>query len=487
MRRLRLTIRARVLLASNLLMLAVALLSGWIAVRVSDQAVEKRLLSEAAGNACDLVGRLNLPVSARLLRDLSAILDAHLAVWDRQRRTLVAATLPDADQPGFAAAVGGMDGVGSVGRYSAPGGTYRFGGAALGAGAGTGRADGELYVLMPERDLRIAQQKLHSRLMWGIGMVVLIASLGGVWLSRSICSPIGRISDWVNRVSRTAHQGAESAAVSPLALNRAPPELRRLAADVEGMVGQLARLRGELTREEKLATLGRFAMTVAHELRNPLGGLKMNAQLLAREMRKRGGSVDHSLELVIAEAERMEFFLDELLALVTRGDSAENKDDERGNPVCPVAASVEKLLALMGPRFACSDIAVRWTNHGLRDLACTSIEFEQILFNLIGNAIDALPGGGEITIEAEAAEEGMGRVSVADNGSGIACENDIFAPFFTTKKRGAGLGLHVCRQVVERRGGQIAWARAGGRTVFAFSLPLGKDDSRLSIQGGSRS
>jgi len=103
-----------------------------------------------------------------------------------------------------------------------------------------------------------------------------------------------------------------------------------------------------------------------------------------------------------------------------------------------------------------------------------------VMLNLVNNANDAMQSvprkQRRLTVETSADEHGAVRVTVADRGSGIAPENEtrLFTPFFTTKERGLGLGLSICRSVVEMHGGRL-WhdARKGGGTAFHFTLPRG--------------
>jgi two-component system sensor histidine kinase DctS len=105
---------------------------------------------------------------------------------------------------------------------------------------------------------------------------------------------------------------------------------------------------------------------------------------------------------------------------------------------------------------------------------------EQVMLNLVNNALDAMQSVARkqrrLTVETSADEHGAVRVTVGDRGSGIAPENEtrLFTPFFTTKERGLGLGLSICRSVVEMHGGRL-WhdAREGGGTAFHFTLPRG--------------
>jgi two-component system sensor kinase FixL len=117
------------------------------------------------------------------------------------------------------------------------------------------------------------------------------------------------------------------------------------------------------------------------------------------------------------------------------------------------------------------------------------IQIQQVLVNLIRNAVDVLaesPGAREIAIETQQLEDGVVEISIADSGAGLASEvrEHLFQPFVTTKPKGMGLGLSICRTIVEAHGGKIAAdARAGGGTVFRFTLRTPANDGAGEDQG----
>ncbi|MDD2898701.1 MAG: ATP-binding protein [Desulfuromonadaceae bacterium] len=226
----------------------------------------------------------------------------------------------------------------------------------------------------------------------------------------------------------------------------------------------------QLMREHELARLGEVGAVLAHEVRNPLAGIKGYGQLL--EERLPDGSERGFARLIVAESTRMEALVNDIL-LYTRSEPMPLSECL----VAEIAASVLELLApaaeAAGVHFVCTlppDLIALCPEEGVR----------RVLLNLVSNALQASPRDGAVTVSG-AREQGWVTVRVEDDGPGISADMRplLFEPFRTSKARGAGLGLAVCKKIVTACDGEI-WAAdaAGGGALFTVRLPrAGKDGS----------
>jgi signal transduction histidine kinase len=229
-------------------------------------------------------------------------------------------------------------------------------------------------------------------------------------------------------------------------------------AELEAANRSLAAARAELDRSERLATVGRLAAGVAHEVGNPLGAIVGYAELARdRAARGAGGEAVDFLERIAAEARRIDAIVRDLLDFARPGPSALV-------PV-PVSGAVDAALRLarVQPRFRAVKVAVELPPD-LPAVLADERRLAQVFLNLFLNAGDAMGGAGEVRVAARAAGGGV-EVAVEDTGPGIPAADRarVFDPFFTTKApgQGTGLGLSVCHGIVASFGGEIA-AEAGG-------------------------
>jgi two-component system sensor histidine kinase HydH len=232
---------------------------------------------------------------------------------------------------------------------------------------------------------------------------------------------------------------------------------------------EIKALEDEVTRKEHLATLGNLSATVAHEIRNPLNAISMGLQRLKSEFQPTAehDQYVHFIELIRGEVHRLNTIVEQFLSLA-------RPLELKREPV--QVAELLKELSLFVQNDAQSS-GIRISVEAAPELPAASLDrnyMKQVLLNLMLNGIQAMPGGGTLTLEAKAAR-GELLLAVADSGTGIPEENlaKIFEPYFTTKADGSGLGLAIARRIVEVHGGAIgARSEPRGGTRFEISLPL---------------
>jgi PAS domain S-box-containing protein len=246
-----------------------------------------------------------------------------------------------------------------------------------------------------------------------------------------------------------------------------------------------------LIRAEKLAVAGRLAATIAHEINNPLEAV-INLLFLIQN-NSAPEQVREYAEIALTELSRVAQITTQTLSFYRQTSGASRTH---------MADLVESVVGLFEPRLGAANITVQRRYRCPEPLVCYAGEIRQVLANLIGNAIDAMPKGGTLTVRAQTSRRWNGRgadgvrLTVADTGTGISAEvrRRIFEPFFTTKSNtGTGLGLWVSSELVRKHGGTIR-ARSSTRrdstgTVFSVFLPTsppGTDRARPPQAATSR-
>ena len=251
---------------------------------------------------------------------------------------------------------------------------------------------------------------------------------------------------------------------------RAREEVERLNDELTGTLRRLHSAQDELLVAERMATVGRLSLKVAHEVRNPIAAIELNAEMLED---------------------------------IVRGDQATDKEEAVGlvsairDQVTALDALTEEYLAFA--RFPKPHFEEESVNHLLKELAdfvrpvatrqgltldvdvdpdVPLMEIDrtllrQAIHNLVKNGLEALSRGGALILTSRFHGDRTD-IAVSDTGPGISQEvgERLFEPFFTTKPQGTGLGLSITRQIIEEHGGELAWAnRQGGGTTFTVRLP----------------
>lgn len=248
---------------------------------------------------------------------------------------------------------------------------------------------------------------------------------------------------------------------------------RKQRTDLERTTNQLTEVYQELQRNfeqmkrsERLFALGQLSAGLAHEIRNPLASIAGAAGILQRNSNLERKNLE-CLEIITKECQRLNRLLSNFLEFARPRTPHFQQID-----IIPVLDSVLE-LARHAPGKQQIDLRTNLAPQLPRVESDPEL-LKQVLLNLVMNAIQAMPDGGDVVVSA-APQHGRMLIQVKDGGIGIKPENldRIFDPFFTTKDNGSGLGLSVAHQIVEQHGGMLTAAANPDRgTTFTVSLPL---------------
>ena len=274
-------------------------------------------------------------------------------------------------------------------------------------------------------------------------------------------------------------------------------ELENLRRSVVEMTGSLVKAQQQLIRKEKLAILGQLAGVVGHEIRNPLGVMNNAVYFLKTVMTDADDTVKEYLDIIKQEIDNSQRIIADLL------DFARTKTPQ----IVPVTVNTLVTQAL-GKCTIPENIDVQMDiPDTLPEVKVDPFQMGQVLQNLITNAVQAMPSGGVLRIAARqltgVRDQGPGfrnregviegalaaprspapdpcfvEITVSDTGEGISPENmeKLFQPLFTTKTKGIGLGLTMCKNLTEANGGRIEVKSELGRgATFILALPLGRE------------
>jgi len=216
---------------------------------------------------------------------------------------------------------------------------------------------------------------------------------------------------------------------------------------------ELEKTQEMLVQSEKMAALGRLAATLSHELRNPLAGLKGATQLLLRKTEISDERRQY-VDLILEEVDRLGRIVDELLLFA--------RPRELRIELVQANRIIEDAILLISPDITTRNIKPHLRLSKLPGIEVDPDKFKQVIVNILLNSIDAMPEGGDLFVSSgilrnEADGSDYASFQFKDTGMGMSAEvlDHVFEPFYTTKAEGVGLGLAICKTIIEEHGGNI--------------------------------
>jgi signal transduction histidine kinase len=334
-------------------------------------------------------------------------------------------------------------------------------------------------VLQAELDRLLLQRiaNLLERMVLGLG---LIGALGGISLaiavltSRHIVRPLQRLEAVASTVRETKDYSLRAELCS------SQDEIGRVTAAFNDMLSELAAARmretverAELARVSRLTTIGEMAASIAHEVKQPLAAIVASGNAALRWLANTTpdlGKAHAALQRIVSDGHRASRVIDSVGAMF--------KKDTQQKAAVDVNGLIEEVLAALHSELQSERISVQVErDERARHVLANRVQLQQVLLNLIVNAIDGMRSIGDrprvLRVGVGVSESNSVLVRVDDTGSGIDPElrDRIFEPFVTTKPGGMGLGLSICRSIVEAHGGRVS-VSAGNPHGSSFQLAL---------------
>ncbi len=327
-----------------------------------------------------------------------------------------------------------------------------------------GRTIGELWIFRSFENARLRLALLRREFVL-LGLLAMLAGLGLTYmLAHKIMRPVEKLDRAAAEVARQNYD------------YRVPvdghDELGRLAVTFNNMCASIQSARQELIRQERISTIGRLSSSIVHDLRNPLaaiyGGseIMVDSDIAPPQLKRLAGNIYRA-------SRRIQELLQDLVN-VGRGRT-------EGVEICHLREVASAACDSVAQTADAQGVRIRLDISDSIELPLERARVERVFINLMGNALEAMPTGGEICIGA-ALDSATVTVQVADTGPGVSPEilEHLFQPFVSSGKRnGLGLGLALSRQTILDHGGDM-WAESepGTGARFCFRLPLSRTAAR---------
>ncbi len=514
------SIRTQISVTLNILVLAVSIAIGWCSLQLTSGILHRQLLTNPTNNFAQLINKMNLPLTDRLMSQISDVMESEVMIVSPESEKVICSSLRHNKGKTVARQLKKTKNLTTIALGDS---RYRAGKPARVSGRQSRNLSGENYLvmLMPQAKWISEKRSIWTRILIVTLCSLAVATLAGVLIADKIARPIrtlvGRMdhfsplarpdSDFSRNATRTDPMGAiscgntsqqtagawdrESSEASdghafpspPLASNfpecqHSPAEVQHLSASFQNLLKRLRESQENLESAAKLATTAQLSAAVAHEIRNPLGGIKMNIHVLQETLAVDSDPKSREVvEHILKNIDRIDLFVQELMHMDTdeQTEITARENLSRNPATVSLPEIFHNVRTLLEPK--CRQAAITLTEDFPPEASRVygdAEEIRQVILNLLLNGIEAVEAReGALHISARRLPSGYIRYSIADNGPGVAeeAEQHVFEPLVTTKKHGTGLGLFVCKRIIEKNHGSIGYNQLEAGTEFWFQLP----------------
>jgi signal transduction histidine kinase len=304
-----------------------------------------------------------------------------------------------------------------------------------------------------------AREVVAIRLLIGLALLTVLVGMLMALYARRVLRPLASVTERAQAVARGDLEPRKAVVSND--------EIGELAATFERMVSAIGEANTRLVAAERLATIGKMAAHMTHEIRNPLSSIALNLELLEEQLPAGDPEAHGLLKAIGKEVERLSALSRQYLSFARQMPS-ELATEDVGEVVREAAEFVRRDLEK-------HDVALEiQVEPGLPAVHADEGQLKQALLNLLRNAREAMPSGGRVRVSVERGPEGGVDICVDDEGPGVDPElrDRLFEPFFSTKSHGTGLGLAITRQIAVSHGGSIACEPRDDRLGTRFRLRL---------------
>ena len=450
-----LRLQHRIVIPLALVALVATATAALVSLSVTSNALQSRLQAQLV-SAAAVISRSDLALNPLILKNLQAVIDAHIVTFDAQGQ-VVATSAEDA--PLFLAAATRAASGRLPSNATAAVTTADCGAPCMVVVKTVEGRPGYAVAIVADTTTLVGATRSVAR------TILLTAALSGIVMVlvsqavvRRVTAPLDRLVQFVRGLSPNERQRRAEVGEN---------EAGALAAAFNDMLTRLEQAQDALVRSEKLALAGLIAARVAHDIRNPLSSIKMQTQLL--QARLNADPDDQAtLAAVLHDINQVESVIRDLLELARPGELRLER--------ASINDVISEALDQLAPQFRHRKIAIdRQLDASLPEVSLDRGRFKQAVLNVLINASEAMPIGGNIAVASRLSTTSEVLVEICDDGVGVDAEivSRVFDPFVSTKPDGVGLGLVNTKAVVEAHGGRITLSpRRPKGTCASIWIPI---------------